>query len=994
MSVYTYRNVYYYNTVINNLNHYGWYWSTWLSLGIILNTLLNLTGYSNFISVGWVIITYTMNKVNILDENILLTKTNIFEFNNKNLIEKYKSILLNKLSNNYNNESKIYIFGIIKKFEEFISSNSEINYQYQKLINDKYLIKKYNKEDILPILSIIYIIYSFYSEKSKNKEDIILHMYYFIINKFNNLSYAIFLCSKLKPEGHKNIYNKYLLAEDIKEHLILKLNTKSKKESIKHIQFGSIILYNLYINLFKLKIYDAICNQIDYFDLLKNSVTTNKTTDNFLKTGENIFKIRKAIITIWGKIIKLNPFCDDCHGDFILYLETIIQDEILSREESKKYQLLKNYKSQEKYNFYHTMFVQDTSSLLLIDGYLTNGKILYTSPNFTTLFMYTVKELTSLNVDDLLPNIVQTFHKELIDNAIKFSNIKNIFKEPKDSLLKNKIGGLINIKLYVKPVPNLAYGLIYFTYLQKIHESNFNILLDKDLKINGFTETSEITTEYTENNKFNLSYNIIGKHIGIIIPDILLLLEFKNDEFNIIKKDCELKGNLYAIDKVNDIKNKIDIILDKIKNKENNNIDYQVDFGEEDDPYKIREELEALINYYNNINYNCYSIFYKIKLCSFIEGKYKYYKIFISSNEANENENAKDTKIINSNIIPGQISKNISKEKIIKMFLDKKESQLEINNNDDNKPINSIENLDKGDKVSSNQKNGNENELIKEKDSGLNDLNSLASNNNNRSKLHLREYNKIKIDIIKNKETLPLKMMKYLCYIFAVMTIILMINEFSQQKVVFNKLNYILGEYLYFEETKLNMAILYSISVHTRWLSHSLYMDSISQFKKEWNKYYEDLLSSNVEIMNYLKSTINSDIEELQKIINKEHDVEIYFYQNEEPEKYKYNLKCMFYYVINTEIKLMNDFNYFYDDQCKDIPKELGIKEINLKNLIEITYNFYNLNLGVSSIEEIKQNKTADKVLYYFPLSFVIYGVILLFLLIFLFIIYYHYSKS
>ena len=423
MSVYTYRNVYYYNTVINNLNHYGWYWSTWLSLGIILNTLLNLTGYSNFISVGWVIITYTMNKVNILDENILLTKTNIFEFNNKNLIEKYKSILLNKLSNNYNNESKIYIFGIIKKFEEFISSNSEINYQYQKLINDKYLIKKYNKEDILPILSIIYIIYSFYSEKSKNKEDIILHMYYFIINKFNNLSYAIFLCSKLKPEGHKNIYNKYLLAEDIKEHLILKLNTKSKKESIKHIQFGSIILYNLYINLFKLKIYDAICNQIDYFDLLKNSVTTNKTTDNFLKTGENIFKIRKAIITIWGKIIKLNPFCDDCHGDFILYLETIIQDEILSREESKKYQLLKNYKSQEKYNFYHTMFVQDTSSLLLIDGYLTNGKILYTSPNFTTLFMYTVKELTSLNVDDLLPNIVQTFHKELIDNAIKFSNI-------------------------------------------------------------------------------------------------------------------------------------------------------------------------------------------------------------------------------------------------------------------------------------------------------------------------------------------------------------------------------------------------------------------------------------------------------------------------------------------------------------------------------------------------------------------------------------------
>ena len=983
MSVYTYKNVYYYNTIMNNINHYGWYWSTWFSLGIILNTLLNLIGYSNFISVGWIIITYAMNKINELNENTLLTKTNIFEFNNESLIEKYKNILLNKLSDNYNNESKIFIFGIIKKFEEFISSNAEINYQYQKLINDKYLIKKFNKEDTLPILSIIYIIYSFYSEKSKNKDDIILHMCYFIINKFNNLSYAILLCSKLKSEGHKNIYNKYLLTEDIKEYLILKLNTKSKKESIKHVQFGSIILYNLYINLFKLKIYDAICNQIDYFDLLKNNVTTNKTTDNFLKSGENIFKIRKDIITIWEKIIKLNPFCDDCHTDFILYLETIIQDEILAREESKKYQLLKNNKSQEKYNFYHTMFVQDTSSLLLVDGYLTNGKIIYASPNFTTLFMYTVKELTSLNVDDLLPNIVQTFHKELIDNAIKYSNIKNIFKEPKDSLLKNKIGGLINVKLYVKPVPNLTYGLIYFTYLQKIHESNFNILLDKDLKINGFTETAEITTEYTVNNKFNLSYNIIGNHIGIIMPDILLLLEFKNDEFNIIRKDCELKGNLYAIDKVKDIKNKIDIILDKIKNNENKNNVYKEEFGEEDDPYKIREELEILINYYNNLNYNCYSIFYKIKLCSFLEGKYKYYRIFIHSNETNENENSANTKIISNNIIAGQKDKNFSKEKIIKMFIDEKESQSEINNNGDNNPINSKENMDKGDKAGSNQKKGNENEPIKEKKSGLNDLNSLASNNNNKLNFVLREYNKIKIDIIKNKETLPLKMMKYLCYIFAVVTIILMIIELSQLQAAFNRLSYLLGQYLYFEETKLNVAILYTICVHIRWLSHSLYMDSKSQFKEEWNKFYEDLLSSNIETMVYLRNNINSEVEELQEIINKEHDVEIYFYQYEKPEKYKYNLNNIFFYIFNSEIKLMNKFNYFYDDKCKDIPEELGINEINLKNLIEMTFNFCNANLEVSTIEEIKKDKRADKVLYYFPFSFVIYGIILLFLLIF-----------
>ena len=590
--------------------------------------------------------------------------------------------ILTRLDYNYN-ESKILIFGIIKKFEEFISNNPEINYQYQNLINNEYLNKKFNKEDSLPILSIIYLIYTFFYEKALNKDIITFHLCYFLINKFNNVTYASLLCSKLKSEGHKKLYYKYLLTEDIKEYLILKLNRKTKKESIKQIQLGSAILYYLYIDLFKLKVYDAICTQIDYFDLLKNSVTTNKTTENILKSGENIFKVRKEIITIWNKIIKLNPFCDDCHGDYLLYLDTILQDEILVREESKNYQLLKNNKSQEKYNIYHTMFVRDTSAILLVDGYLSSGKIIYASPNFSLLFMYSGKELTSLSIDDLLPNIVQTFHKELIDNAIKISNVKFIFKEPRDSLIKNKIGGLVNIKLFVKPVPNLSYGLIYFTYIQKIHESNFNILLDKDLKVNGFTETAEITIEYTVNKGFDLSYNIIGNHIGVVIPDILSLLEYKDEEFNITKTDCELKGNLYSVEKVKDLKYKIDSILERIKK---NKAD-----GEENDPQNIKNDLNSLINDFYDDKIKSFSIFYKVKLYTFLDGKYKYYKVFINNDMMKENEiipmNAETNigKTVDINKLMN-IGENNSKEseKKIKIIIDEKNSKNGINQNTNN----------------------------------------------------------------------------------------------------------------------------------------------------------------------------------------------------------------------------------------------------------------------------------------------------------------------
>ena len=90
-------------------------------------------------------------------------------------------------------------------------------------MNDKNLIKKYNKEDTLPILSIIYLLYSFYLEKLTNKNEIIQYMCYFLINKLNNQAFAMLLSSKIKVENHKDLYYKYLLIEDIQDNLIIKL---------------------------------------------------------------------------------------------------------------------------------------------------------------------------------------------------------------------------------------------------------------------------------------------------------------------------------------------------------------------------------------------------------------------------------------------------------------------------------------------------------------------------------------------------------------------------------------------------------------------------------------------------------------------------------------------------------------------------------------------------------------------------------------------------
>ena len=976
MSIYIYKNVYYYNDVINYLNMFGWLFSIWFSFCILLKTVFHLKYITNLIIIGWLIISISLYKTYKMKEYSLITEVNIFEFKSTKSIEMYKNILINKLREK-NTESKIIIYGIIKKFEEFAINNPEINMQYHKLLNDKLLSKKFGKEDELPIFSIIYILYSFYLDKLSNKEEITLHMCYFLINNLNNPTYSMLLCSKLKNENHKCLYYKYLLIEDIKKYLIFKLNKNSNKESIRHVQIGSVILYYLYIYLFKIKIYDAICNQIDYFDLLKNNISTNKLTQNFLKTGKRILRSRKEILIIWEKIIQLNPFSDECQKDYILYLDSILQDEILSREESKKYMLFKNSKFQEKDNIYYSMFLIDSSSILLVDGFLAYGKILYATQNFSYLFMYNNKEILNITIDDLLPNCIQTFHKELIDDAIKYSNLNYIFKKPKDSFIKNKNGGIFNVNLFVKPVPNLNYGLIYYTYIQKVHEANFIIIIDKDLKINGYTEISQAGSSFTLSNGFNLPSNILGYHICIFIPDILALIEYKNDQFYITKKDCELKGYLYPVEKLNNLKYLMDTILTKIKENKINENNNQ---GEtENDTDNLSSKIKEMIRELNNQKVKPFSIFYKIKLFNFLNDKYKYYRIYIYNDIISNNENKSIAKEIlvqdESNIYKSNISKN--KKKIIKRM---KEKNSKINNNDNENSVLSLDNKNNNNNninLENKERSDNniaiDNQINKEKNN--NQIESLSSNESRPYNINL--FNKLKNYIINQKNIYPLKVIFFLGFIFTAISIIFMIYEFSRNKSSFKQLNTFLNDNIFFNNTKIISASLSINAINIRWLSFSLYLNSTACISGDFVSFYKDLLIQNIDFLESLKNELSTLGEHFQKIIFEKHPIEMNIYRSFEPDIYNFNLDNIITFLMNTGIKIVDNFSEFYPENCKIKFLELG--GVNIKNLDDISYYLYNSNIiGYTGKEK---TKLVNKYINIFPfplLIFCIFSIILL----------------
>jgi hypothetical protein len=229
MSIYIHKYVYYYNNIINYINYSGWCFCSWFTLCANLKILFKINGITYFIIVGWIIIIIIVYKMHNIEENLLISNTDYSKLETIKSIEMFKNKILQILDEQNNNiKSKILLHGIIKNFEELISSNAEYNYIYNTLLNNKYLKNKLNPNDELPLYSILYLLYYIQILRSNEKE-LVLYMCYFLIDKFKNAIYAIFLCSKVKLTKHIHLYYKYLLTEDIKEQVLYDLKKKIKQ---------------------------------------------------------------------------------------------------------------------------------------------------------------------------------------------------------------------------------------------------------------------------------------------------------------------------------------------------------------------------------------------------------------------------------------------------------------------------------------------------------------------------------------------------------------------------------------------------------------------------------------------------------------------------------------------------------------------------------------------------------------------------------------------
>jgi hypothetical protein len=996
---YVYRTVLFHDERMNLMVHYGWLFTAWFALGIFVKTLLEINDITAFILAGWIILGIIYYLIIKFREEYLITDFNILEAKEIKDIELFKEILLNLLFEN-SFKSKIYLIGFIKKFEEHLKTSPELNERYKKLTTDPYLCKRLNKETTLPIYAIIYIIYEYHIKHAKLKLDIALNMGYFLINKLKNPTYAIELCSSLTMEGYKHLYFKYMLMEGIKEYLVNKIDKSNDRSSVKHVQISSVILYNIYIDMFKVKIYDATTSQIDYFEILKNTVTTSKSTQNFLKVGEQILKIRNDILTLWNKIVELNPFSDESAKDYMLYLQGILQDDVFASSEEKKYKSLKNNKLSERNSVYHQMFMSELSAIILIDGHNNNGKLLYMTPNFPNLFSFNGRELLNTTIDDLLPDTIKNFHKDLIENAIKFSNLNYLFKNQRDFILKGKNGGLYNVKVFIKCIPNLSFGLIYIGYITKTQEHTFVIVLDKDLNINGFTEMTKSGAPFTMNNNYGLTQSLYGHHIGTVIPEILLQMEYKDEKFIVPKNEVELKGNLYPVSTWKELDHKLDAVLNKIK--ENGSLQDQ-----DEDKRETIKEYDKLLHEITAKYPHAFSVFYRISTRTFIDGKYTYHRLVITNDLVNLNEpSIKDNKSLDKSSGKNDVELNIhtidnkepereSKGIRFKVGSDhddivqkveetkKKEGELQEGNEGANEGAENLidpEPMTPEGKKSMEKKNKEVKKILKagskSEDSSL--LTKIS--------VEMAGFNRLKGFILNKRETSNVRLMKFLSIIYGIITIIFLVYDSIQNKNNLNDMGEYLKENLYFNHSKIAVAILYFSGLNLKWFKDK-HINSTSCPNRDCREFYTNIMLEAINDVKTQKENFTKFYEDFRDILKKEQQMDLDLYNLDYTDRITIDTDNLLNLLVFNGLKLKAGLDTYFDGSIN------GVYDIASSNLLKQSLNYFYSD--ISSFRDNEKEKKIKENFTLIPIALICSAVLFAALIIgFIYIVYKIYSNE
>jgi hypothetical protein len=519
----------------------------------------------------------------------------------------------------------------------------------------------------------------------------------------------------------------------------------------------------------------------------------------------------------------------------------------------------------------------------------------------------------------------------LIENAIKFSNLNYLFKNQRDFILKGKNGGLYNVKVFVKCIPNLSFGLVYIGYITKTQEHSFVIVLDKDFNINGFTEMNKGGAPFTMNNNYGLTQSLYGHHIGTVIPEMLLQMEYKDEKFTIPKNEVELKGNLYPVSTWKELDHKLDAVLNKIK--ENGTLQ-----DKDEEKKDTIKEYDRLLHEITAKYPHSFSVFYRISTRNFINGKYTYHRLVITNDLVNLTEHSiKDNRSldkssgkkeheINEHIMDYKDNEKESKGIKFKLFSEsnnaaqkvdgtkKKEGELE---DGQEKAQDGIENLIDEDPVpvvnnQAEKKNKEVKRMIKggskSEDSSI--LTKIS--------VEMAGFNRLKGFILSKKETSNIRLMRVLSILYGIITIAFLIYDSFQNKDNLSDMGEYLKENLYFNHSKIAVAILYFSGLNLKWYKDG-HINLTSCPNRDCREFYTNIMIEAINDVKTQKENFTKFYEDFRDILKREQQMDLDLYNLDYTDRITIDTDNLLNLLVFNGLKLKAGLDTYFDGSINGV---------------------------------------------------------------------------
>jgi hypothetical protein len=244
-------------------------------------------------------------------------------------------------------------------------------------------------------------------------------------------------------------------------------------------------------------------------------------------------------------------------------------------------------------------------------------------------------------------------------------------------------------------------------------------------------------------------------------------------------------------------------------------------------------------------------------------------------------------------------------------------------------------------------------------------------------------FNRLKGFILSKKETANIKLMKALVILYGVVSIAFLVYDSIQNKDNLNDMGEYLKENLYFNHSKIAVAILYFSGLNLKWLRDG-YIDDNGCPAKTCRMFYTDLMEEAIDDIKTQKENFTKFYEDFRDILKIQIKIYLDLYNLNYQDSIDIDTDNLLNLLVFYGLKLKSGLKDYFNKDSNS-----GVFQIASSNLLRQSLTYFESNYSVSFKSEQKEEKI-QKNFTLFPYSLVF--VVVMFALIIIGLIYLNYK--